>query len=247
MVKPFINIHNLSKTYETPVGPHNVLSGINLDVEKGAFISLLGPSGSGKTTFLNMITGIDSPTTGTVSIGGVDIVATGERRLTRWRGRNIGIVFQFFQLLPTLTVAENVMMPMDFCNVYKPAERRAKAMELLERFDVAEQADKTPDMLSGGQQQRVAIARALANDPPLIIGDEPTGNLDRMSAAVVFNTFFELAELGHTVIIVTHDRELVKQVPKTLTLQDGMIGGSSVEAAAMRRTQEIQALLMRDL
>ncbi len=159
----------------------------------------------------------------------------------------MGIVFQFFQLLPTLTVLENVIMPMDFCNVHKPKERRDKAMTLLERFDVVDQAHKTPDMLSGGQQQRVAIARALANDPPLVIGDEPTGNLDRMCAAVVFDTFYEMQEQGHTIIVVTHDREVVRDVPNVLTLQDGLVEATPLEAAARRQTREQQALRMSTL
>jgi putative ABC transport system ATP-binding protein len=240
----FIQTNNLIKTFETPAGPLNVLRGIDLELEKGEFVALVGPSGGGKTTFLNMITGVDRPTSGRVSVDGVDVANTSERALTRWRGRNIGIVFQFFQLLPTLTVLENVMMPMDFCKVHEPSERRDKAMALLERFDVAGQAHKTPDMLSGGQQQRVAIARALANDPPLVIGDEPTGNLDRMSAAVVFETFFEMQEQGHTIIVVTHDRQVVRDVPKVMTLQDGLIEASSLEAAARRRTGEQQVLRM---
>jgi len=243
----FIQTSNLIKTYETPAGPLNVLRGLDLELEKGDFVALVGPSGGGKTTFLNMLTGVDKPTSGIVLVDGVDVANTGERVLTRWRGRNVGIVFQFFQLLPTLTVLENVIMPMDFCNVHKPKERRDKAMSLLERFDVVDQAHKTPDMLSGGQQQRVAIARALANDPKLIIGDEPTGNLDRMSAAVVFDTFYEMQERGHTIIVVTHDREVVRDVPNVLTLQDGLIEATPLEAAARRQAREQQALRMSTL
>lgn len=242
MTESFLRVEQLSKTYNTPAGPHTVLTDITLDVHRGEFVAITGPSGSGKTTFLNMITGIDTPSNGTIQIEDMNITGIPERHLTRWRGRTIGIVFQFFQLIPTLTVLENVVMPMDFCNVHRPGQRRNKALELLERFDVANQAHKTPDLLSGGQQQRVAIARALANEAPLIVGDEPTGNLDRMSAAVVFETFYEIAESGRTVVIVTHDRDLVKGVPKVLTLSDGVIEGTPVEAAARRRTQELQAL-----
>lgn len=223
MMEPFIQINNLVKTYESPASPLNVLKGINLELGKGDFVALVGPSGSGKTTFLNMLTGVDKPTSGQVWVDGVDVATVGERTLTRWRGRNIGIVFQFFQLLPTLTVLENVMAPMDLCNVYPHRERRAKAMSLLERFDIADQAHKTPDMLSGGQQQRAAIARALANDPPLIIGDEPTSNLDYESAAIVFETLRELQAQGYTIIVVTHDRVAVRDVPTLLWLQDGQI------------------------
>jgi putative ABC transport system ATP-binding protein len=241
MLEPFIETQSLVKTYTTPAGPLNVLRGINLKLHQGDFVAMVGPSGSGKTTFLNMITGVDKPTAGQVFVDSVDLASATERQLTRWRGRTIGIVFQFFQLLPTLTVLENVMVPMDFCNVHPPQERADRAMALLERFDVTDQADKMPDMLSGGQQQRVAIARALANDPPLIVGDEPTGNLDRMSAAVVFETFYELQEQGRTVIVVTHDRQVVRDVPTVLTLQDGLINGSALEAAAWRQEREHQA------
>ncbi len=247
MVEPMIHVSNLVKTYETPAGPLNVLRGIDMDIQRGSFIALVGPAGGGKTTFLNMITGIDKPSTGEVIVDGIDVSNSSEKKLTRWRGRNIGIVFQFFQLLPTLTVLENVMMPMDFCSAYAPHERKDKAMALLERFDIADQAHKTPDMLSGGQQQRVAIARALANNPSLVIGDEPTGNLDRMSAAVVFETFFEMQEQGHTIIIVTHDREIVRDVPSVLHMKDGLIDGTVLDAAARRSNREHQAQRLNEL
>jgi len=247
MSEPLIQVSNLVKTYDTPAGPMNVLRGIDMEINRGSFIALVGPAGGGKTTFLNMITGIDKPTTGEVIVDGIDVSNSSERKLTRWRGRNIGVVFQFFQLLPTLNVLENVMMPMDFCKVHAPGERREKAMALLERFDIADQAQKTPDMLSGGQQQRVAIARALANNPLLVIGDEPTGNLDRMSAAVVFETFFEMQEQGHTIIIVTHDREIVRDVPTVLHMKDGLIEGTVLDAAARRSTREHQAQRVNEL
>ena len=223
MPEPLVQIESLVKTYETPAGPLGVLQGIDLEIAHGEFIALVGPSGGGKTTFLNMITGVDRPTAGTVTVDGVGVSITKERKLTRWRARNVGIVFQFFQLLPTLTVLENVVMPMDFAGVHRAADRRDKAMALLEQFDVADQAAKTPDMLSGGQQQRVSIARALANDPVLLIGDEPTGNLDHASASVVFEAFFELRKQGKTVIMVTHDRDVVQDVPTVLTLSDGLV------------------------
>jgi putative ABC transport system ATP-binding protein len=241
MAEAFIQISKLVKTFDTPAGPLNVLRGIDLEIHKGDFVALVGPSGSGKTTFLNMLTAIDTPTSGEVIVGGVPITQAAQRKLTKWRARNVGIVFQFFQLLPTLTVSENVMAPMDFANVWKPKERREIALKLLDRFGIRDQAVKTPDMLSGGQQQRVAIARALANNPPLVVGDEPTGNLDRMSAKNVFDLFQQLADRGTTVIIVTHDRDLVRNVPKLLELRDGTIGETTLEAAARRRTQELRA------
>jgi len=245
MAEPFIQVRDLVKTFDTPAGPLNVLRGINLEVQKGEFVTIVGPSGSGKTTFLNMITAVDTPTSGEIVVGGVPITQVPQRKLTKWRARTIGIVFQFFQLLPTLTVVENVMAPMDFADVWKPSERREVAMRLLDRFGIADQAYKTPDMLSGGQQQRVAIARALANNPPLVVGDEPTGNLDRMSAANVFNIFAELAEHGTTVVVVTHDRELVHSVSRVYELADGILTETTVAAAAARRTQELRALRTR--
>jgi len=242
MSTPFIQINNLVKTYPTPAGPLNVLRGIDLTIKKGDFVALIGPSGSGKTTFLNMLTAIDEPSAGDVTVGDINITAARQRKLTKWRARNVGIIFQFFQLLPTLTVVENVMAPMDFAGVWKPGERREVALNLLDRFGIRDQADKTPDMLSGGQQQRVAIARALANNPPLIIGDEPTGNLDRMSAQNVFDILRELTQQGTTVLLVSHDRELVSSVPSLMELRDGMVGHTTVEAAAKRRTEELQAM-----
>jgi len=245
MAEPFIQIKDLVKTFDTPAGPLNVLRGIDLDVHRGEFVALVGPSGSGKTTFLNMLTAVDTPTGGDITVGGVPITQVPQRKLTKWRARTVGIVFQFFQLLPTLTVVENVMAPMDFANVWKSKERREIAMKLLDRFGISDQAEKTPDMLSGGQQQRVAIARALANNPPLVVGDEPTGNLDSMSAANVFDLFQQLADRGTTVIIVTHDRQLVGNVPKLFELRDGTIGETTLEAAARRRTQELRATRTR--
>ena len=245
MTEPFIQVSNLVKTFDTPAGPLNVLRGIDLEVHKGDFVAIVGPSGSGKTTFLNMLTAVDTPTSGEIVVGGVPITQVPQRKLTKWRARNVGIVFQFFQLLPTLTVLENVMAPMDFANVWKPRERKEIALKLLDRFGIADQAYKTPDMLSGGQQQRVAIARALANNPPLIVGDEPTGNLDRMSAANVFELFQQLADRGTTVIVVTHDREIIRNVPKVYELVDGTIGRTTLEAAALRRTAELRATRTR--
>ncbi len=245
MAEPFIQVSNLVKTFDTPAGPLNVLRGIDLEIHRGDFVAIVGPSGSGKTTFLNMLTAVDTPTSGEIVIGGVPITQIPQRKLTKWRARNVGIVFQFFQLLPTLTVLENVMAPMDFANVWKPRERKDIALRLLDRFGIADQAYKTPDMLSGGQQQRVAIARALANNPPLIVGDEPTGNLDRMSAANVFDLFQQLADRGTTVVVVTHDREIIRHVPKIYELVDGTIGRTTLEAAALRRTAELRATRSR--
>jgi len=181
-----ITMQRISKTYETAAGAFNALSNIDLEITNGEFVAIVGKSGSGKSTLLNMIGGIDRPSSGTLSIGGADIQSLSHNDLASWRGRSIGFVFQFFQLLPTLTIAENVMLPMDFAGTLPRNVRRARAETLLERVGVADQAGKLPCALSGGQQQRVAIARALANDPPVILADEPTGNLDSETSAEIF-------------------------------------------------------------
>ena len=218
-----IDLDGVFKSYETGAGEVPVLKDINLQVRGGEFIGLVGPSGSGKSTLLNMITGIDRPTSGDVRVAGQRLNDLSENQLARFRGKHIGVIFQFFQLLPTLTVVENVMLPMDFCRVWKRSERRERAMELLDLVDVPEIADKLPSQASGGQQQRAAIARALANDPELVVGDEPTGNLDTVSAGLVFALFEELVAQGKTLIMVTHDRELANLVPRIEELRDGRL------------------------
>ena len=223
MSEPLIRMTDVVKTYDTGEVPFTALRGIDLDVEVGEFIGLIGKSGSGKTTLINMITGIDRPSSGTVVIGGTPVHQLNENQLAVWRGKNIGVVFQFFQLLPTLTVAENVMLPMDFCNVYTPAERPERALHLLDQVEMADQADKLPSALSGGQQQRVAIARALANDPPILAADEPTGNLDSKTADSVFSLFERLVDDGKTIIMVTHDADIAARVRRSLHVSDGEI------------------------
>jgi putative ABC transport system ATP-binding protein len=220
---PLIRMTDVVKTYDTGEVPFTALRGIDLDVEAGEFIGLIGKSGSGKTTLINMITGIDRPSSGTVVIGGTPVHKLNENQLAVWRGKTIGVVFQFFQLLPTLTVAENVMLPMDFCNVYTTAERPERALHLLEQVEMADQADKLPSALSGGQQQRVAIARALANDPPILAADEPTGNLDSKTAESVFSLFERLVDDGKTIIMVTHDADIAVRVRRSLHVSDGEI------------------------
>ncbi|MCP4359115.1 MAG: ABC transporter ATP-binding protein [Chloroflexi bacterium] len=216
-------MRGVTKAYETAAGSFTALNNIDLQIETGKFAAIVGKSGSGKSTLLNMLTGIDRPTTGEVEINGTAVTTLTEDQIVTWRGRNIGVVFQFFQLMPTLTVIENVMMPMDFCNVYPPRERRERALALLEQVGVANQADKFPAKLSGGQQQRVAIARALANDPPTLVADEPTGNLDSCTADDVLTLFQKLAGSGKTVIMVTHERDVESWVSRVVTLVDGEI------------------------
>jgi putative ABC transport system ATP-binding protein len=220
---PLITMQSVLKTYVTPAGPLTVLKGISLSVQPGEFVAIVGPSGCGKSTLLNVITGIDRPDSGQVSIHGQDVLRLGTDTLARWRGRNVGIVFQFFQLLPTLTVAENVMLPMAFCNTYKGRARRARAMEVLHLVGMQDVADRLPSALSGGQQQRIAIARALANDPPLLVGDEPTGNLDSQTSQQMFELFAGLVAAGKTMLMVTHDPVLARSVPRRIEMLDGAI------------------------
>jgi len=218
-----IVLQDVTKTYATPAGPFPALRGIDLAIGRGEFVGIVGKSGSGKSTLLNMVGGIDRPTSGAVTVSGASIGGLSHDALAAWRGRHIGIVFQFFQLLPTLTAAENVMLPMDFAGTIPARQRLERAMRLLERVGVADQARKVPAALSGGQQQRVAIARALANDPPVILADEPTGNLDSSTGAEIFRLFGALAAEGKTVVVVTHERESVSGVGRTVTIADGCV------------------------
>lgn len=238
MAEPFIQVHDLVKTFDTPAGPLNVLRGISLEIPKGTFATIVGPSGSGKTTFLNMLTAVDAPTSGEIIVGGVPVTQVPQRKLTKWRARNIGIVFQFFQLLPTLTVLENVMMPMHYVGSYK-GQRRQRAMELLELVDLPDIANKYPSQISGGQQQRAAIARALANDPPVIVGDEPTGNLDMVSAGLIFALFEDLVAQGKTIVMVTHDRDLAGVIPRVEEVRDGqLVAADQIDARLVARATE---------
>ncbi len=218
-----IECRNLVKAYETDAGKFMALKGVDLFVNTHEFLAVIGKSGSGKTTLINMITGIDRPTQGEVLVGDSAVHKMNEGQIAVWRGRNMGVIFQFFQLLPTLTVVENVMLPMDFCNMYAARERMERAMNLLELVGIAENAHKLPSQTSGGQQQRAAIARALANDPPVICADEPTGNLDSKTADAIFQLFTDLVTRGKTILMVTHDRDLAKRVTRAVTVADGEI------------------------
>jgi putative ABC transport system ATP-binding protein len=220
-----VRLEKVEKEYKTKAGPFKALRGVDLRVDAGEFMAIVGPSGSGKSTLINMITGIDRPSSGEVFVTGERLTQMNENQVAKWRGRNVGVVFQFFQLLPTLTVLENVMMPMNYCGTYK-GQRKQRAMELLELVDIPEIAGKYPSQISGGQQQRAAIARALSNDPRLIVGDEPTGNLDTISAGLIFALFEELVEQGKTIIMVTHDRELAGKIPRVEEVRNGQLVSS---------------------
>ena len=237
-----VDLRNVYKSYKTAVGDYPALKDINLQISAAEFVSIIGKSGSGKSTLLNMITGIDHPTNGEIFINGTALHKMGEDKMARWRGNNLGIVFQFFQLLPMISVIENIMLPMDFCRTYPIGERRDRAMKLLEMVELAEHAHKLPTALSGGQHQRVAIARALANDPPLIIADEPTGNLDSKTAESIFALFNDLVAQGKTIIIVTHDSGLAKRTHRTALIADGEIVNEYV-AKAMPTLSHDQLLL----
>jgi ABC-type lipoprotein export system ATPase subunit len=243
----FIHLHNIVKTFKTAAGEFTVLKGINVHFNRGEFVGVIGKSGSGKSTLINMITGIDRPTSGAVWVGDTPVHKLSEGELAVWRGKNLGVVFQFFQLLPTLTLIENIMLPMDFCNMYSPRQRKERAMQLLERVEMEEHAHKLPTAISGGQQQRVAIARSLANDPPVIIADEPTGNLDSKTAESIFQMFEELVSQGKTILMVTHDSSLAKRVNRTLLIADGEIVSEYVAQALPMLTHQQMLTLTHEL
>lgn len=224
MSEPLIVLKNVKKAYRTPAGDFYALKGIDLEIGAGEFVALLGRSGAGKSTLINMLTGIDRPTDGEIWIAGQALHRMSEAKLTRWRGREVGVVFQSFQLMPMLTCAQNVMLPMDFADLYgSPRQQYARALELLAAVEIVEHADKLPSAVSGGQRQRVAIARALANDPTFLAADEPTGNLDSRTADAVFAVFQQLAAAGKTIFMATHDRELASRVSRVLHIEDGLL------------------------
>jgi putative ABC transport system ATP-binding protein len=218
---PIIRMRGITKTFKSAAGEATVLKSLDLDILQGQFVSVVGRSGSGKSTLVNMITGIDRPTSGSVEVGGRPVHKLSESSMALWRGKNLGIVFQFFQLLPMLTLIENVMLPMDFCNIYAPASRPERALDLLRLVGLEALRDKLPGEVAGGQQQSAAVARALANDPPILIADEPTGNLDSHTAEQVMGIFTELAGQGKTILFVTHDRSLAQRTHRMLLISDG--------------------------
>ena len=230
MSERLVELTNVTKRFDG----FSALNGINLTIVKGEFVAIVGKSGSGKSTLLNILGGIDSPSSGEVMVNGKLLHRMDQDEIAVWRGRNVGVVFQFFQLLPTLSVVENVILPMDFCNVIPSGQHRKRAGELLEMLGISDQADKLPATLSGGQQQRAAIARALANDPPILLADEPTGNLDSETSESVLHILSELASSGKTVIVVTHEREIAGIAKRRIALIDGTIAAEATSAGALR-------------
>ncbi len=228
---PLIHMRGITRTYQVESGQTTVLKNIDLDILPGQFVSVVGRSGSGKSTLVNMITGIDRPTSGTVEIGGLQVLNMPESERSVWRGKNLGIVFQFFQLLPMLTLIENVILPMDFCGIYSPASREGRALDLLRKVGLEQLAYMLPGEVAGGQQQCAALARALANDPPILIADEPTGNLDSQTAGQVMDIFEELAKAGKTILIVTHDRGLSLRTHRRLLISDGELVNEALSTA----------------
>jgi putative ABC transport system ATP-binding protein len=221
----FIRLKGVKKTYIGAAGDFPALKGVDLEINEGEFVSVMGKSGAGKTTLVNMITGVDHLTAGEVWVGGVSIHQMDESKRSRWRGRSMGVVYQTFQLMPNLNLIDNVMLPMDFCGFFKQGVSPKRAMELLREVDIEEHAYKLPANISGGQQQRVAIARALANDPPVIVADEPTGRLDSVTGETIFQIFERLYQLGKTILMVTHDESLAIRTPRVLYLEDGCLVG----------------------
>lgn len=241
---PLVELHAVDKDYYTPAGPVHALQDINLRVGSGEFVAVVGKSGAGKSTLANMITGIDRPTGGEVLINGTGIQDLSGGELDRWRGLNVGVVFQFFQLLPSLNLINNVAIPMDVCGTVPIREGAGRALDLLSRVGLADHAFKKPAEMSGGQQQRVAIARALANDPPLIVADEPTGNLDSATSGEILDLFEGLVERGKTLIIVSHDDEIAGRASSVIHIADGRIAPGSHAGAAQAAPPLLD--LMRD-
>jgi len=232
-----ISLKQITKEYATPAGAFSALRDVNLELDSGELVAIVGKSGSGKSTLLNVIGGIDRPSAGSVTVAGAPLHAMNEDQLSAWRGRTVGFVFQFFQLLPTLTAAENVMLPMDFSRTVPARDRRQRALELLDRVGVIGQADKLPTALSGGELQRVAIARAFVNEPRVVLADEPTGNLDSQTAAAILGLFRALASSGTTVVIATHERDIARLIDRRVEIADAMIV-SNRHSSSVRRAAE---------
>jgi putative ABC transport system ATP-binding protein len=219
----FIQFKKISKSFESAAGRFDALKNIDLNIGQGEYLAVVGKSGSGKSTLLNMLTGIDHPSQGTVTINSTDVHALNESQLAKWRGENTGIVFQFFQLIPTLTILENLQLAMDFVNIIPKGDRKKRAESLLVQVDISEHANKFPSALSGGEQQRAAIARALANNPPVVVADEPTGNLDSKTTEAIQELFAQLHSNGKTVVVMTHENVSNYEYDRVITLNDGFV------------------------
>lgn len=223
MPNAIIEVKDVYKCFRVGDTETEVLRGVSVNIQPGEFVAITGPSGNGKSTLLNMLTGIDHPTRGEVLVGGRTVHTMTENQLAVWRGTQLGIVFQFFQLLPALNLLQNIILPMDFVNQRPARERQQRALHLLEQVGLADQAHKLPSQVSGGQQQRAAIARALANDPPILVADEPTGNLDARMSDEVFNLFAHLVDNGKTLVMVTHNPDLARQTQRVLEIRNGQV------------------------
>jgi len=239
-----IELRSLSKSYITPAGRTPALRGVNLSISPGEFAVVRGKSGAGKSTLVNMIVGIDRPDQGEIWVAGVAVHQLSEDELARWRGKNLGVVFQFFQLLPSIDLVQNVMMPMEFLGLYTPKERRQRALNLLEHVGLGGHTHKRPAEISGGQQQRVAIARALANDPPILVADEPTGNLDSRTSNEILDLFSFLNTQGKTLLIVTHDKNVAARASREIEIADGqIISSGSIDASPRAVSTNLNASL----
>ncbi|GAP21076.1 ABC transporter ATP-binding protein [Leptolinea tardivitalis] len=221
VVGSIITLQDVKKNYQTPAGDFQALKGITVSIDPNEFLCIVGKSGAGKTTLLNMITGVDSISSGKVNVNGISVHDMSEDEQALWRGLNLGIIYQSFELMPMLTLLENVMLPMDFCHLYTPGKSRERARELLRMVELEEHMNKLPNAISGGQQQRVAIARALANDPPVIVADEPTGRLDSTTAETILDIFEHMVKEGKTIIMVTHDASAAQRASRVLEIVDG--------------------------
>lgn len=228
LVAPIVQIKRVVKRFPVGDGEITILQDVSLNIQPGEFVSIVGPSGNGKSTLLNMMTGIDHPSEGEVIVTGQPIHLMSENELAVWRGEHLGIIFQFFQLLPALSILKNVMLPMDLVKQIPRPARAARAMDLLDTVGLADQAHKLPSQVSGGQQQRAAIARALANDPPLLVADEPTGNLDSQTSEEVFQLFLKLVNEGKTMVMVTHSRSLAARAGRVVEIRDGRIASDQL-------------------
>lgn len=240
-IEALIDLQQVVKTYESTSQPFTALQGISLQIREGEFVAVVGKSGSGKTTLMNLLAGIDRPTSGVVTVAGTQLHSLSESQIAEWRGRTIGLVFQFFQLLPTLTVVENVMLPMDFAKIVPATKRQSKALELLDRVGIKDKANKLPTTLSGGEQQRAAIARALANDPPILLADEPTGNLDSVTSEAVMELFADLNAEGRTILVVTHEQDVMRSIKRQVVLMDGRIANGNQTGTEQLESTEVRS------